>query len=128
MNELPNIDDGIGAPEWRLTLCLAASWLVLFLTLVKGVQSSGKVAYFTGTTEDDPAGPKDYRCSTSFTNDGGMPREIRPCPPTGTSNTKMEAAVAGTNQLGEKTTFSTRGPQWTNRTMAHVASYYWKPD
>ncbi|KAF0310441.1 Sodium-dependent nutrient amino acid transporter 1 [Amphibalanus amphitrite] len=47
LKELPNIDDGIGAPEWRLTLCLAFSWIVLFLTLVKGVQSSGKVAYFT---------------------------------------------------------------------------------
>lgn len=45
---LPDIEDGIGLPEWRLTLCLAASWLIIFLTLVRGVQSSGKVAYFTG--------------------------------------------------------------------------------
>lgn len=42
-----NIDDGIGLPEWRLTLCLLLSWIIIFLTLVKGVQSSGKVAYFT---------------------------------------------------------------------------------
>ncbi|XP_037087499.1 sodium-dependent nutrient amino acid transporter 1-like [Pollicipes pollicipes] len=47
LNELPDIDGGIGLPEWRLTLCLFASWVILFLTLVKGVQSSGKVAYFT---------------------------------------------------------------------------------
>ncbi len=38
-----NIDDGIGYPEWRLTLCLLLSWIIIFLTLVKGVQSSGKV-------------------------------------------------------------------------------------
>ncbi|CAL8123743.1 unnamed protein product [Orchesella dallaii] len=42
-----NIDDGIGLPEWRLSLCLLLSWVIIFLTLVKGVQSSGKVAYFT---------------------------------------------------------------------------------
>ena len=50
LKELPNIDNGIGLPDWRLTLCLLFSWVVLFLTLVKGVQSSGKVAYFTGET------------------------------------------------------------------------------
>lgn len=33
--------------EWRLTLCLLLSWLIIFLSLVKGVKSSGKVAYFT---------------------------------------------------------------------------------
>ena len=48
LKELPNIDNGIGVPDWRLALCLLFSWVVLFLTLVKGVQSSGKVAYFTG--------------------------------------------------------------------------------
>lgn len=42
-----NIDDGIGLPEWRLSLCLLLSWIIIFLTLVKGVKSSGKVAYFT---------------------------------------------------------------------------------
>lgn len=42
-----NIDDGIGVPEWRLSLCLLLSWIIIFLTLVKGVKSSGKVAYFT---------------------------------------------------------------------------------
>ncbi|XP_045603301.1 sodium-dependent nutrient amino acid transporter 1 isoform X2 [Procambarus clarkii] len=42
-----NIDNGLGVPDWRLTLCLLFSWVVLFFTLAKGVQSSGKVAYFT---------------------------------------------------------------------------------
>jgi solute carrier family 6 amino acid transporter-like protein 5/7/9/14 len=41
------VDNGIGIPEWRLSLCLLASWILIFLSLVKGVQSSGKVAYFT---------------------------------------------------------------------------------
>jgi len=47
LKEKANIDDGIGFPEWRLTLCLLASWLVVYFSLIKGVKSSGKVAYFT---------------------------------------------------------------------------------
>ncbi|XP_003427814.1 sodium-dependent nutrient amino acid transporter 1 [Nasonia vitripennis] len=46
LREKANIDDGIGAPDWRLTLCLAASWLVILLVVIKGVKSSGKAAYF----------------------------------------------------------------------------------
>ncbi|XP_050737440.1 sodium-dependent nutrient amino acid transporter 1-like [Eriocheir sinensis] len=42
-----DISDGVGLPDWRLTLCLLFSWLMLFLTLAWGVKSSGKVAYFT---------------------------------------------------------------------------------
>lgn len=42
-----NIDDGIGIPEWRLSLCLLFSWIVITLILIKGVASSGKAAYFT---------------------------------------------------------------------------------
>ncbi|CAL4097561.1 unnamed protein product [Meganyctiphanes norvegica] len=38
---------GIGLPEWRLALCLLLSWIILFLVLAKGVQGSGKAAYFT---------------------------------------------------------------------------------
>ncbi|KAA0194672.1 nutrient amino acid transporter 1-like [Hyalella azteca] len=41
------LDNGMSAPEWRLSLCLLFSWLLIFLVLVKGVASSGKVAYFT---------------------------------------------------------------------------------
>ncbi|KAK2717348.1 hypothetical protein QYM36_006213, partial [Artemia franciscana] len=47
LHQIDNIDDGIGPPEWRLTLCLLFSWTVLFLILAKGVSSSGKTAYFT---------------------------------------------------------------------------------
>ncbi|KAB7506127.1 Sodium-dependent nutrient amino acid transporter 1 [Armadillidium nasatum] len=41
------LDDGIYAPDWKLTLCLLFSWIILFLILVQGVKSSGKSAYFT---------------------------------------------------------------------------------
>ena len=48
MNNDPNgLDDGIDAPIWHISLCLLLSWIVLFFVLVKGVQGSGKVAYFT---------------------------------------------------------------------------------
>ncbi|CAL8121340.1 unnamed protein product [Orchesella dallaii] len=42
-----SIDDGLGKLHWKLALCLVFSWLIIFLSLVKGVKSSGKVAYFT---------------------------------------------------------------------------------
>jgi len=45
--QLDSIENGIGEPELRLTLCLFVSWTVICLSLVKGVKSSGKVAYFT---------------------------------------------------------------------------------
>ena len=47
MKKMDNIDDGIGLPDWRLALCLLAAWLCVCLILMKGVASSGKVAYFT---------------------------------------------------------------------------------
>jgi len=42
-----NIDDGLGIPDWQLVLCLLFSWLIICLILIKGIASSGKVAYFT---------------------------------------------------------------------------------
>jgi SNF family Na+-dependent transporter len=42
-----DISDGLGKPDWRLSLCLLFSWICVFLSLWKGVKSSGKVAYFT---------------------------------------------------------------------------------
>ena len=37
----------MSAPLLYLSLCLLFSWLVLFVILARGVQSSGKAAYFT---------------------------------------------------------------------------------
>jgi len=36
-----------GPMSWQLVLCLFASWVIVGMALVKGVQSSGKVVYFT---------------------------------------------------------------------------------
>jgi len=41
------IFDGLGSPEWRLTLLLFLSWFIIWAILVKGVQATGKVSYFT---------------------------------------------------------------------------------
>lgn len=46
LHEKDQIDDGIGLPDWKLTLCLAATWFLIFLVVIRGVKSSGKVAYF----------------------------------------------------------------------------------
>ncbi|XP_015175936.1 PREDICTED: sodium-dependent nutrient amino acid transporter 1-like isoform X1 [Polistes dominula] len=47
LREKKNIDDGIGLPDWRLTICLFISWLCIFIIVVRGIKSSGKAAYFT---------------------------------------------------------------------------------
>lgn len=36
-----------GEMHWELVLCLLAAWVIVCLSLIKGVQSSGKVVYFT---------------------------------------------------------------------------------
>ncbi|ODM98349.1 Sodium-dependent nutrient amino acid transporter 1 [Orchesella cincta] len=46
--ELTTIENGIGWPDVKLSGCLIISWILIFASLVKGVKSSGKVAYFTG--------------------------------------------------------------------------------
>ncbi|XP_014270425.1 sodium-dependent neutral amino acid transporter B(0)AT3 isoform X1 [Halyomorpha halys] len=42
----PSIDD-LGGLKWWIVLCLLLSWLVVFFIVMKGIQSSGKVVYFT---------------------------------------------------------------------------------
>ncbi|XP_058457070.1 sodium-dependent nutrient amino acid transporter 1-like isoform X2 [Malaya genurostris] len=46
LKEISSIDDGIGLPDWQLTLFLCLSWSVVLLTLIKGVKSAGKASYF----------------------------------------------------------------------------------
>ncbi|XP_066249189.1 sodium-dependent nutrient amino acid transporter 1-like [Euwallacea similis] len=46
LKESVDIADGIGAPDWQLTLCLLASWIVTFCICARGVHSSGKASYF----------------------------------------------------------------------------------
>lgn len=73
MKKMDSIDDGIGLPDWKLSLCLLLAWIIICAILMKGVldilssrltkaptildwfwwcfswqvASSGKVAYFT---------------------------------------------------------------------------------
>ncbi|XP_013175474.1 PREDICTED: sodium- and chloride-dependent glycine transporter 1-like [Papilio xuthus] len=49
-NKVLGLSSGIeetGQVRWSMALCLFAAWLIVFLCLFKGVQSSGKVVYFT---------------------------------------------------------------------------------
>lgn len=41
--------DNMGAPLYRIALCLLLSWIVVVICLIKGIKSSGKVVYFTAT-------------------------------------------------------------------------------
>ncbi|NXN76689.1 SC6A7 protein, partial [Himantopus himantopus] len=43
---------GLGDPgpvQWPLALCLLVAWVLVFLCMLKGIRSSGKVVYFTAT-------------------------------------------------------------------------------
>ncbi|XP_052795019.1 uncharacterized protein LOC128228029 isoform X2 [Mya arenaria] len=48
-NEVLNISDGLhemGGVQWQLALYLLLCWVIVFLCLVRGIYSAGKVAYF----------------------------------------------------------------------------------
>ena len=47
LHKVDNLDGGLGLPDWKLVLCLLFCWIAILLTMIKGVTSSGKVAYFT---------------------------------------------------------------------------------
>nr|CAB3266322.1 sodium-dependent proline transporter [Phallusia mammillata] len=48
INKSTGIEDP-GIVLWDLCLCLLLAWILVFLCLIKGVKSSGKVVYFTAT-------------------------------------------------------------------------------
>ncbi|XP_067683688.1 sodium-dependent proline transporter-like [Haliotis asinina] len=39
--------EDLGSPRWALTLTLLLAWIVVFLCLIKGIKTTGKVVYFT---------------------------------------------------------------------------------
>uniref|UniRef100_A0A8C4WXK2 Transporter n=1 Tax=Eptatretus burgeri TaxID=7764 RepID=A0A8C4WXK2_EPTBU len=41
-----SISDG-GGLNWKMVLCLLAAWVIVGLAMIKGIQSSGKVMYFS---------------------------------------------------------------------------------
>ena len=43
LKEDADLTKGLGVPDLELALCLAGCWVLLFLTMWKGVASSGKV-------------------------------------------------------------------------------------
>ena len=50
LQEASSIDPSeFGTPEYRLTFSLMAAWIIIFLCLIKGIKSSGKVVYVTAT-------------------------------------------------------------------------------
>ncbi|XP_029173799.1 sodium-dependent nutrient amino acid transporter 1-like isoform X2 [Nylanderia fulva] len=46
LHEKESIDDGVGWPNWKLTLCLLISWVAVCSVIFKGVRSSGRFSYF----------------------------------------------------------------------------------
>ncbi|XP_032596745.1 sodium-dependent nutrient amino acid transporter 1 [Drosophila grimshawi] len=46
LREPPNLDGGLGTPSWEMILCLMATWIIIAITLFKGIRSSGKASYF----------------------------------------------------------------------------------
>ncbi|XP_049715006.1 inactive sodium-dependent neutral amino acid transporter B(0)AT3 [Elephas maximus indicus] len=46
LNTTADINDS-GSVQWRLLLCLAACWVIVYLCVIRGIESTGKVVYFT---------------------------------------------------------------------------------
>ncbi|KAK1150580.1 sodium- and chloride-dependent creatine transporter 1-like [Acipenser oxyrinchus oxyrinchus] len=51
-NNVLNISEGLeypGVMNWEVTLCLLATWVIVYFCVWKGVKSTGKIVYFTAT-------------------------------------------------------------------------------
>ncbi|XP_041093097.1 sodium- and chloride-dependent creatine transporter 1-like isoform X2 [Polyodon spathula] len=51
-NKVLNISEGLeypGVMNWEVTLCLLATWVIVYFCVWKGVKSTGKIVYFTAT-------------------------------------------------------------------------------
>nr|ALE20589.1 nutrient amino acid trasporter 2 [Leptinotarsa decemlineata] len=46
LKEMDDISESMGLPEWRLSLLLLLSWVLIFFVSIRGVKSSGKASYF----------------------------------------------------------------------------------
>ncbi|KAH8266665.1 hypothetical protein KR018_008020 [Drosophila ironensis] len=46
LHEVPNIEEGIGLPNWELVIGLFIAWSCVFFIIRRGVKSSGKASYF----------------------------------------------------------------------------------
>ncbi|XP_015112352.1 sodium-dependent nutrient amino acid transporter 1 [Diachasma alloeum] len=46
LKETDSIESGIGLPSWKLTICLALTWLCVFIVLHRGIKETGKAVYF----------------------------------------------------------------------------------
>ncbi|ELU09587.1 hypothetical protein CAPTEDRAFT_166146 [Capitella teleta] len=49
LNISGGIDEGYGDFKWDLCLCLLLAWVIVFMCLIRGIKSSGKVVYVTAT-------------------------------------------------------------------------------
>lgn len=46
LDAAPSIEES-GGMKWWIVLCLLLAWTIVFFIVMKGIQSSGKVVYFT---------------------------------------------------------------------------------
>ncbi len=37
MKKIDTLEDGVGAPDWKLSMCLLLAWVVICLIMMKGV-------------------------------------------------------------------------------------------
>ncbi|XP_050737148.1 sodium-dependent nutrient amino acid transporter 1-like [Eriocheir sinensis] len=45
--DFEGLRSGLGLPDFHLSMCLVASWAVVFMVQIHGIKTSGKAAYFT---------------------------------------------------------------------------------